>query len=189
MGDRERTAHTTCDFTTQYETTPAGPYRNRVCTALTTCNYDTHWRSSDKTNTSDRVCGVCPDGTFKAHVGHALQCAPFPTGMVSRPHRRQCKVAFCSHIFCRREEHTCLFGRTQKFRGYPQFKNFHALHREECDGRVWDSIRVFHDAVETNCRHGHRCGMGIVSGNSAKCECEPNPKPIPVPQIRNLTSV
>lgn len=31
--------------------------------------------------------------------------------------------------------------------------------------------------------------MGIVSGNSAKCECEPSPNPPPVPQIRNITSV
>ena len=52
-------------------------------------------------------------------------------------------------------------------------------------------MRVYHDAVETNCRHGHHCGMGIVSGDAAKCECAPAPGTHPNGGLlrRNVTSV
>ena len=68
--------------------------------------------------------------------------------------------------------HTCHFGRLARYRGGADFLNFQP---DECDGRSFQSIRVYHDKIETNCREGHRCGMGIVSGDHSKCECEPAP--------------
>jgi hypothetical protein len=105
--------------------------------------------------------------------------------MRSNPDRIMCKVRSCSHIFCKHEMHTCLFGKEQWRRGGRQAHG--GFDAGRCDGRIWQSIRVYHDQVETNCRDGHRCGMGIVSGDVAKCECEPA-APVTTHEVRKIVS-
>jgi hypothetical protein len=105
--------------------------------------------------------------------------------MIANPDRLMCRVRACSHIHCKHEMHTCLFGRLKNYRGGRQAHS--GFNAGQCDGRIWQSIRVYHDAVESNCRDGHRCGMGIVSGDVAKCECEPQ-APIMHPVARKIES-
>jgi hypothetical protein len=183
--DRVCTALTLCDFEAEYESSPKTAISDRTCTALTTCAAG-HFVTTPKSLTADRVCGLCPEGTYSSTVGNPLACKPCPKGMISRAHRKMCQVKTCSHVFCKHELHTCEFGRVRRHRAFPQFRGWPHM-REECDGRVWDSIRVYHDAVETNCRDGHRCGMGAVTGDATKCECEPA-APLKAPTARTIVS-
>jgi hypothetical protein len=32
---------------------------------------------------------------------------------------------------------------------------------------------TMHDKRELNCRNGHWCGLGIISGQGHRCECAP----------------
>ena len=186
--DRVCTALTFCDFETQYESTQKTEISDRTCTALTLCAAG-HYVTTPETYETDRECGLCPAGTYMATAGAPLACKPCPAGMISRAHRKMCVVQTCSHLFCKHELHTCEFGRVRRHRAFNQFKTLaewpHV--QEECDGRVWDSIRVYHDAVETNCRDGHKCGMGAVSGDMTKCECEPAPA-LKTPTVRTIVS-
>jgi hypothetical protein len=206
--DRVCTALTKCEYSEQWRSTDKTSTSDRICSPLTTCDFENQYESEAKTDTSDRYCtpltvcapgyretvaktfvtdrecGLCPDSTYKSQTGNDRQCKPCPTGMVSLPSRIMCKVQSCSHIFCRHEVHSCLFGHRQEYRAGSQF---HHVPHGNCHGRVWQSIRVYHDAIETNCRDGHRCAMGLVSGDLHKCECEPAPKLV-LPSMRTITS-
>jgi len=109
---------------------------------------------------------------IKPSVGNTATCTPCEEGQKANADRTKCYTVFCSHMYCRHEEHTCLFGAKKQFRAFPQANNW-PKDRGNCDGRTWGSIRVYHDAVETNCREGHRCGMGIATNDMTKCECVP----------------
>jgi hypothetical protein len=216
--DRECQDHTTCDFNKEWESTEAGTHNDRVCTPLTFCNFDSQWESTakttqsnrlcspltvcpagqhvvtPKTQTSDRVCGACADGFFKLTENTDDFCTPCPSGMTSRGHRRSCKVQACSHLTCKHEQHTCFFGRHQSWRGGEQshadfdYNGHDSKFQLQCDGRVFQSIRVYHAGEETNCRDGHKCGMGVVSGDKTKCECK-SIEPVTAPKEQTRESV
>lgn len=199
--DRVCTPLTTCDAGTQYISVEATETSNRACAPLTTCDYGTQWRSLDATLSSDRVCEpltdcgagegmtsgptevsdrVCaPCGgefEFKADAGNSA-CGTCPYGYKAAADKRSCFVYMCSHTFCKQEEHHCDFGRERKHRAKSQYNPWHEdKHWEECDGRTFKSLRVYHHGLETNCLStGHACAMGAVSGDTTKCECGPRP--------------
>ena len=169
--DRACTPLTVCDFDTQYESKPKTATADRVCSALTDCGIG-HFAAAAPTFTSDRVCQLCPAHAIKPLAGNAASCTPCEEGQKAIADRTKCYTVFCSHLRCMHEEHTCLFGANKQFRAFPQSRDW-PNDRGNCDGRTWGSIRVYHDNTETNCRDGHRCGMGIATNDRTKCECVP----------------
>jgi hypothetical protein len=201
--DRVCTPLTTCDTAAEYAATEATTTSNRVCAALSTCDYATQWRSLDATPSSDRVCEpltTCGAGEgmtsgptqvsdracapcagefdFKADAGNTA-CSTCPYGYKAAAGKQSCYVYMCSHTFCKQEEHHCTFGSLRKHRAKSQYNSWTAASRENCDGRTFKSIRVYHHGLETNCLStGHQCSMGALSGDKSKCECGPSSAPV-----------
>ena len=160
---------------------------------------------SDCDNTlldGDRVCAPCGEDSYKPEVGDT-QCAKCPDGYRAHDNRLSCYAYKCSHVTCQHESHTCSrFNTDDTVRNF-LYRDGNSLtnvkwNKEECDGSVHRSTRVFHSGVrkhvcryrgqyttaphsyqtdcpleELTCAKGHKCGMGVVSGDRTKCECKP----------------
>jgi hypothetical protein len=199
--DRECSAHTLCDLSTHWESLVSGPMHDRKCSRLTICGPGSR-EAAAPTETSDRWCALCPEGSYKPTAGNERACFRCPDGYAARPDRKACVAVRCSHVHCKIEEHQCSrfgsshFPRTGHIGGVAHGVGDGAVHvdaiikgmfnAEECDGRTWRSIRVFHHGREHQCatsRGGHMCATGAVSGDKTKCECKPR---TPVPDYASL---
>lgn len=98
---------------------------------------------------------------------------------------------YCDMVFCRHEEHKCSkYNRDKMTWAAPsmwiseltEIELMDQPHRrsdfdsEECNGGTRRSVRVYHHRDETRCTKqngGHRCGVGLVTGDKTKCECGP----------------
>ena len=100
-------------------------------------------------------------------------------------------VAFCDMVYCRHEEHKCAkFNKDMMTWASPskwitEFTEIELMDQphdrkgfdpEECNGNTRRSVRVYHHRDESRCTKlhgGHRCGVGLISGDMTKCECGP----------------
>ena len=203
--DRACAAHAAvCDFSTHWESVAPGPMRDRKCEPLTICGPGSREVTSP-TETSDRWCALCQAGAYKPTAGNERACFQCPDGYRSRADRKACTAYRCSHVECEFQQHKCSrfgsshFQRSGSVAGDMSGGNgARAGHHlvdgalksmfdaEECSGRSWKSIRVFHHGREHQCassRGGHLCAAGAVSGDRTVCECKPR---LPVPDFASL---
>lgn len=123
-------------------------------------------------------------------------CAACPAKYVARSNGLSCKPVQCSHLTCQHEEHSCHYSKSNA--ALRAFVGQYSHEASNCDNVASvHSIRVNHGGNACNrhnpllnhvrpqcteeeltmdevpCANGHRCGMGVVSGDTDSCECAP----------------
>lgn len=99
--------------------------------------------------------------------------------------RLSCYPWKCNHLMCVLESHNCANQQiVHHYQKHSDGVSHHTVFKPNfprCDGsKTHQSVRVhhghchaIHGCKERVCAHGHRCGMGFLTGDKAKCECMP----------------
>jgi len=156
-GAKACAAHRVCATPTatngagEYETKPARPHHDRECAAHDVC-LEYQYIETVETATSPRVCTWCPLGYKNTDDFSA------------------CYAYKCTHLTCKHLRHSC-----SKFNLNSGAAIVDNSFMNECanGAKLFSTIVTHHDRQEGTCAHGHWCGMGVISGDQAKCECAP----------------
>jgi hypothetical protein len=181
QGAKKCTKHRVCTLPTtvngagEYETKPARPHHDRECGPLVVA-HSYQFISQTETPTSPRIVETCPFN-YRATDDFSA-CYPYR----------------CSHVTCSHLKHKCSKFNTAAQVRAPDEGTTASLgegttaallsHRNECDDtKLFKTTVTLHQRDENTCQNGHWCGMGVVTGDKAKCECAPlNLKPAKVDQ-------
>ena len=184
--DRVCASHRVCSAP-EYESAPPSAGADRQCKVRTRCPAGQYVRTPG-TQATDNACAACPAGRHQPNAATlTTACDACPALFRANPAGTACWAAQCSHVRCVHEAHRCGMGRPNAAH-HAYYGLFVATEQTNCDqGRTWTSVRVTHggnhpaegagtdggELKEGPCRHGHHCGMGVVSGDRKKCECAP----------------
>lgn len=143
----------------EWQSTPARPHHDRECKALDVC-HQYQYIEQTETPTSPRKCTACSD-SYKATSDFSA-----------------CYAYKCTHVKCKHVRHHCsrfnLKSSTRARSPTLSGGTTDIAFKNECAAnRLFRTIITQHYHEEGTCNEGHWCGMGVISGDAAKCECAP----------------